>query len=124
MDRSRRAEYTALAELACQVRDEMDSLEAVADSADGLVRATVGGRGELLALDLDPRIFRDPDSLALSEKILETVQAANERAHRRMVRLAKRLLPGADAETLDPRFDPFLRLVEKGPDGSGSPWPR
>jgi DNA-binding protein YbaB len=47
-------------------------------SDDRMVRAVVGPRGQLVDLELDPRVFRRPDSRALSMEILATVRAAVE----------------------------------------------
>src|SRR4051812_40181107 len=51
-------------------RDDMQrqlpELRVTAESDDGLIRATVGPRGELLDLRLDHRIYRDMDADALA----------------------------------------------------------
>jgi DNA-binding protein YbaB len=49
-------------------------------SKDGLVRAVVGPRGHLLELEIDPRVYRTPNSKALSATILATVRAATDDA--------------------------------------------
>lgn len=54
-----------------------------ADSADGLVSATVDGRCRLVELYLDQRVYRSPDSAALARAILDTVHAAAGEAGRR-----------------------------------------
>ncbi|WP_158848873.1 YbaB/EbfC family nucleoid-associated protein [Saccharothrix deserti] len=41
------------------VQQGMAEIRATADSPDGLITATVGGRGELLDLEPNPRVYRD-----------------------------------------------------------------
>lgn len=55
---------------------ELMSLTAEAWSEDGLVRAEVGPRGQLIDLEIDPRVFRRPDSEALRDSIMEAVSTA------------------------------------------------
>lgn len=45
----------------------------MSESPDGTVRATLGERGELVRLWLDPRLLREPDDLAA--KVLDTLAA-------------------------------------------------
>ncbi|MEY9863600.1 DNA-binding protein YbaB [Catenulispora sp. GAS73] len=58
----------------------MAAVTGAARSPDRLIRATVGPRGQLLDLEIDPRTLRDPDSRALAATILATVRAAVEEA--------------------------------------------
>ncbi|MFD2467647.1 YbaB/EbfC family nucleoid-associated protein [Amycolatopsis silviterrae] len=76
------------------LRDGLPDIRGEAGSPDGLVHATVGGRGELLALDLDPRIYRLGDSHAVAHTITEAVRAAGVAAAGRVGELTTRLLPG------------------------------
>jgi DNA-binding protein YbaB len=48
----------------------------VAWSDDRLVKAVVGPRGQLIDLEIDPRVYRKPNSKALSATILATVRLA------------------------------------------------
>jgi hypothetical protein len=52
------------------------SLTGVAWSDDGLIKAEVGPRGQLVDLQIDPRVFRRPDAQALRDSILAAVNAA------------------------------------------------
>jgi DNA-binding protein YbaB len=52
----------------------------VAWSKDGLVKAVVGPRGHLLELEIDPRVYRTPNSKSLSATIVATVRAATDDA--------------------------------------------
>lgn len=45
-------------------------------SSDRLIRAVVGPRGQLVDLEIDPRVFRNPDSRGLADAILAAVEAA------------------------------------------------
>ncbi|MEV4655476.1 YbaB/EbfC family nucleoid-associated protein [Micromonospora sp. NPDC049301] len=62
------------------LRRRLAELRVTRRSADGQVSATVGARGELVAIELDPAIYRDRDAEALSRKITETVHAATAAA--------------------------------------------
>jgi DNA-binding protein YbaB len=53
---------------------------ATAWSDDRLVKAVVGPRGQLIDLDIDPRIYRRPNSRALAATIVATVRAATDQA--------------------------------------------
>ncbi len=96
------------------LRGRLADVRATADSADGLVSATVGGRGELVDLTIDPRVYRDPDSTRLSESILDTVRCAVEQARETVFDLAKPLLPrNATPDGTDLDFDPALRQLDR-----------
>jgi DNA-binding protein YbaB len=47
-------------------------------SDDRLIKAVVGPRGQLLELEIDPRVYRAPNSKALAASIVATVHAAVE----------------------------------------------
>ncbi len=68
-------------ELARQAR----AVQVTETSPDGLVSVTVGARGDLVRLDLDPRIYRRPDSRALADTITETVHRATAAAQEQVV---------------------------------------
>ena len=66
-----------------RLRSDLDDLQrrlaalrVSCESDDGLVRATVGPRGQLVDLALDRRIYRETDSDRLARTIVLTVQAA------------------------------------------------
>jgi DNA-binding protein YbaB len=62
-------------------------------SRDGLVSVTVGPRGDLVHLDIDPRVFRRPDSRGLADSIVETVQAAAQEAQEQVVETLSTVIP-------------------------------
>ncbi|MEC3981817.1 YbaB/EbfC family nucleoid-associated protein [Amycolatopsis sp. H20-H5] len=85
-----------LRQLAAQIRkirDGLAEIEGTAESPDGLILATVSGCGELIGLDLNPRIYRTTDSQALETAILDTVDAARRSAEAEVAGLAAELLP-------------------------------
>jgi DNA-binding protein YbaB len=107
--------YSDYARLARQVQEaqrELDELRVTADSDDGLVTATVGGRGELLGLTLDPRVYRDTEGLAVTIK--NTITEAAEGARRQAFELNRPFLPrDADPDHVDVTFDPFLHQLTR-----------
>jgi DNA-binding protein YbaB len=58
------------------VQRELMRVTGTAWSEDRLVKAVVGPRGQLLELDIDPRVYRTPNSKALAASIVATVRAA------------------------------------------------
>ncbi|MGI5268812.1 YbaB/EbfC family nucleoid-associated protein [Nonomuraea sp. CA-218870] len=82
------------------MQDEADSLRREAQavrttekSRDGLVAATVDARGELIRLDIDPRIYRQPDSRRLADVITDTVRRAAARSRQRVLEIFDPLIP-------------------------------
>jgi DNA-binding protein YbaB len=71
-------QYRTLRDKLGDTQQRMSELTATAESADGMIRATVGPRGELTGLDFDPRILRRYDVTSLAEAIVETTAAANQ----------------------------------------------
>jgi len=78
------------------LRERLADVRETAESDDGLITVTVGARNELLGLELDPRVFRTPDSAALAADILGTTRRAAERVRVRLYELTRSLL--ADPE--------------------------
>jgi DNA-binding protein YbaB len=62
-------------------------------SPDRLVKAVVGPRGQLIDLEIDPRVFRNPNSKALANTILATVRAAVDDAQRQSREVRDELIP-------------------------------
>lgn len=62
-------------------------------SDDRLVKAVVGPRGQLVDLEIDPRVFRNPNSKALAAAILATVRAAVEDSMRQGREVRDELVP-------------------------------
>lgn len=104
---------SVLAGLAAQAERQLDMVDKLhaaleqargtAESDDGLIRATAGARGELLELELDPRLLRNPDSAALAADIVDTTRAAAANAQVRAASSAGEFLP----DDLDPTVENF-----------------
>lgn len=84
------------------MQKEVGAVTATAKSPDGHVTATVGPRGQLVKLQLDPRVYRTPDSAKLAATIVETVQKAAVEALRTVEAVVAKYAPGVDVR-------PFVR---------------
>jgi DNA-binding protein YbaB len=62
------------------VQKQILGVTGVAWSDDRMVKALVGPRGQLVDLEIDPRVYRRPNSKALAASIVATVRAAVEQA--------------------------------------------
>ncbi|MGH3434089.1 MAG: YbaB/EbfC family nucleoid-associated protein [Thermocrispum sp.] len=97
-----------------KAREKLDDLRATAESEDGLVSATVGARGELHSLTLDPRVFRKPDAGELAESIVATVATAMRSARKDALAASADLMPhDADPEHFDFDADPVLHQLDR-----------
>ncbi|NIJ14478.1 hypothetical protein FHU38_004879 [Saccharomonospora amisosensis] len=65
-----------MAESVPDTQRRMMELTGVAWSDDRMVKVVVGPRGQLVDLQIDPRVFRRPDASELQAKILATAHAA------------------------------------------------
>lgn len=81
-----------------KLRDQARLLQMTEKSKDGLITATVGSSGQLIRLDIDPRIYRRPDARALADAITETVQRAGTKAQEAIVELFASLIPREQME--------------------------
>lgn len=121
---ARLAEYSRLADDVLALRDGIDNVRATAYSPDGLIAATVGGRGELIDLELDPRIYRETDVAALAATIAATIRDAAVDATRDAARIVESLMPIPADEDADPLFDPILHVLDTEPGRSQRLWQR
>jgi DNA-binding protein YbaB len=96
-----------------RMRQAVADSTGTAESADGLIEATVGVHGELVDLTLDPRLYRTPDADALAEQIRTTVNEAGHNAQEKLRRDLSRYLPEDADGAADLGFEAFLR--EFGP---------
>ncbi|WP_153506279.1 YbaB/EbfC family nucleoid-associated protein [Cumulibacter manganitolerans] len=80
-----RGQFERLVEEGPRMAREAREVSITESSRDGLVKVTVDARGSLLALDLDPRIYRRPDARSLAESILETIRRATDAAQERVL---------------------------------------
>ncbi len=78
------------------MQKEMNAVTATAKSADGYVTATVGPRGQVLKLVLDPRVYRKPDATKLAETITDTLRKAAQAAAKQVEVVSGKYAPGQD----------------------------
>jgi DNA-binding protein YbaB len=93
------------------LRQRLLAVTASATSDDGLVTAEVGPQGRVLRIDLDPRIYRRPDSRRLAETITATIQRAADEAAERLRDLFRPIVPD---EQLTAYFDNDFDAVARG----------
>jgi DNA-binding protein YbaB len=108
-----------------EIQREMLAVTGSAWSDDGLVKAVVGPRGHLLELEIDPQVYRTPNSKALAATIVQTVRAAVEEAGEKSRRLMEESLPadmrparlgGTDLTTFVGSHDADVRVVKDDDD--------
>jgi DNA-binding protein YbaB len=91
------AQVKGLRQQLATMQGEINAITGVVKSRDGLITATVGPRGQLVKLQLDPRIYRNQDAGALASAITETVhQAAKQAAEKTEAIAAKYSSPDID----------------------------
>ena len=103
-----RATFMRLQEEAPALHEKARAVQVTEKSRDGLVAATVGANGDLIRLDLDPRIYRRQDARGLADAITRTVQAAAAKAQNRVVEIFAPLVP---AERMRAHIDGDLDAV-------------
>jgi DNA-binding protein YbaB len=74
-------------------RRRIRQIQGVAWSPDRLIKAVVGPRGQLIDLEIDPRVYRNPNSKALSASILATVRSAVEDSMRQGKEVRDGMIP-------------------------------
>jgi DNA-binding protein YbaB len=88
-------------------------LRVSADSDDGLIRATVGPRGQLLDLRLDRRIYRDMDAAELGRRIVATVERATAQTSVQVEQLVAGCLPADSGPMRYIRDNDFGSLLRR-----------
>lgn len=81
------------------------SLTGVAWSDDRMVKVVVGPRGQLVDLEIDPRVFRTPDAQALRASVLATAQAAVGKLNEQIQEIVDSQIP-PDVAELRARYEP------------------
>jgi DNA-binding protein YbaB len=81
-----------------KTRERMMSVTGVSWSDDRMVKVVVGPRGQLVDLEIDPRVFRNPNAAELSAKILGTAQEAVRKVSDQMQEIMTEQLPPDMAE--------------------------
>lgn len=110
-----------------QTQRQVLAVTGTAWSEDRLVKAVVGPRGQLLELEIDPRIYRTPNSTALAASILSTVRAAVDDANTKTKEIIERALPRdrglglgpTDVDRMLERHDSDLPALYTKEDGHG-----
>jgi DNA-binding protein YbaB len=96
------------------LQQRLEDVRGTAVSDDGLISVTVGGRGALIDLVIDPRVYRVPDARRLAGDIKTTIRLATEAVHDQGFELTKSLLPrNAKREDTDVRFGPALHQLDR-----------
>jgi DNA-binding protein YbaB len=108
------------------IQRKMLEVTGTAWSDDRTVKAVVGPRGHLIELEIDPRVYRKPDSKALAATIVATVRQAIEDAARQSKDIYDESLPSdmrysaignVDIGTLMQSHDADIRRQGKTGDG-------
>lgn len=76
-----------------ETQQKMMRITGVGWSADRLIKVTVGARGQLTDLQIDPRVFRNPDSAWLAESILAAARAAVDDANTQSMAVVDATVP-------------------------------
>ena len=61
-------------------QDSLGAIKASAESGAGMVKATVNGKKQLVALDIDPAILKSEDKILAQDLIVAAVNKASEEA--------------------------------------------
>jgi DNA-binding protein YbaB len=88
-----------------KTQERMKSITGVAWSGDRMVKVVVGPRGQLVDLEIDPRVFRRPDAAELRAKILSASAAAVGQVTDQVQEIMTERFPSDIAE-LRARYDP------------------
>ncbi|MEW2358421.1 YbaB/EbfC family nucleoid-associated protein [Spirillospora sp. NPDC029432] len=90
--------------------DEVSRRPFTATSKDGLISVRALATGQVVALEIDPRIYRNPNSKALAESILTTLEQAIAGAAK--IHLASiATASGVDVKTFAELLDGAANLV-------------
>lgn len=76
-----------------ETQREMLKVCGTAWSEDRMIKAVVGPRGQLMELEIDPRVYRKPNSKALAADIVATVRKAVQDANQKAKAVLEKSLP-------------------------------
>jgi DNA-binding protein YbaB len=97
-----------------EMQSRLETIEASAEAADGMVRVKVDRQGRLTSLEFDPRVSRKLGSEELAEAVMEASKKAQADVAEQMRAAMQGLTPeGASGE--DGGFD-LTRLLPERPD--------
>ena len=63
-----------------QAQDNLANLRASGESGGGMVKATVNGKKQLIALDVDPSLLKADDKMVLQDLVVAAVNKAADEA--------------------------------------------
>jgi nucleoid-associated protein EbfC len=63
-----------------EAQDNLDKVTAAGESGGGMVRATVNGKKQVIAIDIDPAILRAEDKVLIQDLVVAAVNKASEEA--------------------------------------------
>jgi DNA-binding protein YbaB len=96
-----------------ELRERLSSMQVSAVSADGLVQATVGPRGQLIDLRLDHQACRSVDADDLAQTIVATARQAAERTAGEVTALMAGYLPPDSGTMHFLRDNDFASLMRR-----------
>ncbi|TDC02309.1 YbaB/EbfC family DNA-binding protein [Nonomuraea longispora] len=101
-----------------QMQEKVRDLSATSRSKDGMVSVTVGPRGDVRTIDLDPRVYRKLSPSELSASIVEQIGKAARQVRGDMKEVMEPFVPDLPTDDLfgeDMSFEAFLRRPCKPP---------
>jgi nucleoid-associated protein EbfC len=63
-----------------EAQDNLEKVKASGESGGGMVHATVNGKKQLIALDIDPTILKADDKILIQDLVIAAVNKASEEA--------------------------------------------
>lgn len=108
-----RAQYDRLRSGLDEMQERLARMAVTAESPDGLVRATVGPRGQLVDLRLDPAVYRRRDAGELARTIVDTVQRAVAQTTDEVQAMVGEYLPADSGAAGFLRDNDFGRLLSR-----------
>jgi DNA-binding protein YbaB len=95
------------------VRRRLLAIRGKAKSDDGYITVEVGHRGWVESIDIDPRVYRRPDSRLLAETITETIKKAVEDVQNQVGKVSDSYVAGQDLRAaLDLDIEGIFRRLE------------
>ncbi|SCG41119.1 YbaB/EbfC family nucleoid-associated protein [Micromonospora inositola] len=94
-----------------ELQVKLAELRVTERSDDGQVTATVGARGELISVEVEPSVFHDRDARALSRKITTTIHQASAAAVSATQELVAGYLPAGSPSVEFLRTNDFDALL-------------
>lgn len=95
------------------LQQQLKAVTATVTSEDGLVKATVGPRGQVIRVELDPRIYRRPNSKELSTTVTETIRTASEKAMSQVEELCRPFVPDSQFQAyMDNDLEGIFRQLD------------